>query len=279
MRELLRVEPPAADRSEEGSAGVRSDPSDMSFSHIPIAFGYDDIERYVPLWAPVLILGRHLLLHVEDAAADAADEAAGDQLEVEADRHVRRRGRRGRDQGRASRDRRLPVRPEALQAPRREGARRESSSTARPGPARRSWRRRSRTSRARPSSRSRRPRSSRCSPAWARRASAASSRRRARRRPRSSSSTSSTRSERERGSDVSGRARSDAQPAAGRDGRLQLAGQRRRHGRIEPPGEARQGAASAGPLRPAGVRPAARPQGPHRDPQGPHGQRSRSART
>jgi hypothetical protein len=34
---------------------------------------------------------RHLLLHVADAEADAADEAAGDQLQVKADRDLRRR--------------------------------------------------------------------------------------------------------------------------------------------------------------------------------------------
>ena len=28
----------------------------MSLSFIPVAFGYDDVERYVPLWAPVIIL-------------------------------------------------------------------------------------------------------------------------------------------------------------------------------------------------------------------------------
>ena len=70
------------------------------------------------------------------------------------------------------------------------------------------------------------------------------------------------------------RARPDAQPAPGRDGRLQLPGQRRRHGGIEPPGEARQGAPSPRPLRPPGLRPAAGPQGPDRDPEGPHGKQA-----
>ena len=71
-------------------------------------------------------------------------------------------------------------------------SRRGSSSTARPAPARRSPRRRSRTSPARGSTRRAPRRSSRCSPASAPRASASSSRRRARTRRRSSSSTSST---------------------------------------------------------------------------------------
>ena len=60
---------------------------------------------------------------------------------------------------------------------------RASCSTARPAPARRCWPRPSPTSRARSSSASRRPRSSRCSPASAPRASGACSTRRASTRP------------------------------------------------------------------------------------------------
>ena len=64
---------------------------------------------------PLLFCGARLL-HVADAEADAADEAAGDQPEVEVRGHLGRH-RRGRgDQGRAARGRRLPLRPEALQA-------------------------------------------------------------------------------------------------------------------------------------------------------------------
>ena len=53
------------------------------------------------------------------------------------------------------------------------------------------------------------------------------------------------------------RARPDAEPAAGRDGRLRLARQRDRDGRLEHAREARQGAAAARALRPPGLRPAA----------------------
>ncbi len=52
----------------------------------------------------------------------------------------------------------------------------------------------------------------------------------------------------------------DAQPAARRDGRLRLERARRRDRRVEPAREARPGAAAPGPLRPPGVRRAARRQ-------------------
>ena len=58
-------------------------------------------------------------------------------------RHRRRR----RGQGRAAGGRRVPARPQALPAARRQGARRASCSTGRPAPARRCWPRPSRTSR------------------------------------------------------------------------------------------------------------------------------------
>ena len=62
------------------------------------------------------------------------------------------------------------------------------------------------------------------------------------------------------------RARADAQPAARRDGRLQLDRRRRRHGRLEPAREARPGAAAPRPLRPPGLRLAARRRRPRADP-------------
>ena len=83
-------------------------------------------------------------------------------------------------------------RPEAVQAPRRDGARRASCCTARRAPARPCSPRRSPTSPAPTSSASRPRRSSRCSRASARRGSGACSSRRARTPRRSSSSTSST---------------------------------------------------------------------------------------
>ena len=54
-----------------------------------------------------------------------------------------------------------------------------------------------------------------------------------------------------------GRARPDAEPATGRDGRLRRPRQRHRDGGLEHAREARQGAAAPGPLRPPGVRAAA----------------------
>ena len=78
------------------------------------------------------------------------------------------------------------------------GCQRGSSSTALPGPARPSPRRRSRASRAPASMRRAPPRSWRCSPGSARPGSGSSSRRRGRTRRRSSSSTSSTPSARAR---------------------------------------------------------------------------------
>ncbi len=66
------------------------------------------------------------------------------------------------------------------------------------------------------------------------------------------------------------RARPDAEPAAGRDGRLRRPRRRRRHGRLEPAREARQGPAAAGPLRPPGLRPGPRHAGSPAHPRGPH---------
>ena len=56
-------------------------------------------------------------------------------------------------------------------------------------------------------------------------------------------------------------ARADAQPAAGRDGRLRPAQGHHHHGGHQPPGSARPGAAAARPLRPAGAGGQARHQG------------------
>ena len=65
-----------------------------------------------------------------------------------------------------------------------------------------------------------------------------------------------------RGMDISGREGPDAQPAAGRDGRLLLERAGRRDRGVEPAREARPGAAAPGALRPPGVRRAAGRQGP-----------------
>ena len=68
------------------------------------------------------------------------------------------------------------------------------------------------------------------------------------------------------------RARADAEPVAGRDGRLRV--QRRRHPdrRHQPSRRARPRAAASGPLRPPGHRAQPRRRRPREDPQGPHAQ-------
>ena len=119
---------------------------------------------------------------------------------VSFDGHRRRR----RGQGGAAGDRRVPARPQAASRRSARRCRRGSCCTGRRAPARRCWRRPSRTSPARSSSPSRRRRSSRCSRASARRASAGCSRSRASTNRRSSSSTSSTRSAGGAASDISG---------------------------------------------------------------------------
>ena len=229
-----------------------------------------------PLGPDAVPLGDRLL-HVAHAEADAEDEAAGDLGQVEDARHLGGRRRRRRDPRRTARGRRLPLRPEALQAARRQGpaghpsarAARHRQDAAREGGGPRIGRdvpqpiglvvhrdvRRPRR-RPHPPPVLRGPRK-RTGDHLHRRA------RRRRRDPRRRHL---------------GRARPDTEPAAGRDGRLRLAGQRRRHGGLEPAGEARQGTAAPGPLRPPGVRAAARLPRPGRDPQGAHAQQAARAR-
>ena len=73
------------------------------------------------------------------------------------------------------------------------------------------------------------------------------------------------------------RARADAEPAAGRDGRLR--GQREHHPdrRDQPSRRARPGAAASGPLRPPGRGAEPRHRRPREDPQGPCPQRAAGA--
>ena len=66
------------------------------------------------------------------------------------------------------------------------------------------------------------------------------------------------------------RARADAEPAAGRDGRLRDEGQHHLDRRHQPARHPRPGAAAARPLRPPGRRRPARPQRPQAHPRGPH---------
>ena len=159
------------------------------------------------------------------------------------------------------------------------GFRRASCSSALREPARRCWRARSP---ARPACRSSSPAariSSRCMPASARRASAACSatpaatllhrlhRRARRRRPQPRRQLAQPR-----------RARADAQPAAGRDGRLRSAPRHRRHRRHQPAGHPRSGAAAPGPVRPPGDRRQPRSEGTRGDPPRPHAQDSGRSR-
>jgi hypothetical protein len=74
------------------------------------------------------------------------------------------------------------------------------------------------------------------------------------------------------------RARADAEPAAGRDGRLRGHRRRHRHRRHQPPRRARPGAAAPGPLRPPGGGAAARHPRPRADPHGAHAQGADGAR-
>ncbi len=66
------------------------------------------------------------------------------------------------------------------------------------------------------------------------------------------------------------RARADAEPAAGRDGRLRNEGQHHLDRGHQPARHPRPGAAAARPLRPPGRRRPPRPQGPQAHPRGPH---------
>ena len=70
------------------------------------------------------------------------------------------------------------------------------------------------------------------------------------------------------------RARADAQPAAGRDGRLRVLRRARRDRRVEPARQARSGAAAPGPLRPADLRLAARRLRPQGDSRRAHAQQA-----
>ena len=69
---------------------------------------------------------------------------------------------------------------------------------------------------------------------------------------------------------VQPRAGPDAQPAARRARRLRPARPGGRDGRVEPPAGSRPGAAAPRPLRPSDLHPAARPEGPARDPRRAH---------
>ena len=98
-------------------------------------------------------------------AAHAADPPGRDQAGAVAADRLGRHRRLRRGQGGAARGRRLPARPQALPRLGAEVPEGHPALRAARAPARRCWPRRSPTSPARPSSRSPRRRSSRCSPA------------------------------------------------------------------------------------------------------------------
>ena len=151
--------------------------------------------------------------------------------------------------------RRLPARPAPLRAARRARTEGNPALRARPGRGRRCSRRRSPTRRARASTLRALPRSSRCSPVSAPRASASSSTPRGRNQPAivfidELDAVGMRRS----GPRVQPRARPDAEPAPRRARRLRRRRRGRRHRRLEPARGPRPGSAAAGPLRPADPR-------------------------
>ena len=218
------------------------------------------------------------VLHLADAEADAADEAAADQAGVVLlDRLERGRGRR-RGEGGAGRGRRVPARSEALPRARRAGA--EGHPAARPARHRQDAAREGRRGRVRRAvllpvgrvvRRDVRRAGRRAHPAPVRRGAQGAAgdhlHRRARRRRR----------EARLGHEL--RARADAQPAAGRDGRLRHDRRPGRDRRVQPAREARPRAAAARPLRPPDPRDAARRRRPRGDPQGPHALQAARRRT
>ena len=141
--------------------------------HQPSTFlGYPDVQSWLHDWLPIIFMGLLVVGGLLADALHAAHEAGEDQGRLGPPDRLGGDRRRRRGQGGAARDRRLPARPQALPRDRRQGPQgRPPPRTAR-ARARRCWPRPWRTNRARPSSPSRRPRSSRCSSASARRASA-----------------------------------------------------------------------------------------------------------
>ncbi len=138
------------------------------------------------------VLRRDHLHPVAHAEGDAAGQTAADQTDLQAGRLLR--GHR-RAWTRPSQSSRRSSSSCAIRSRFRSWARRcrrASSCTGPRAPARRCWRRPWRTNPERSSSRSRQPRSSRCSPAWERLASGGCSTSPASTNRRSSSSTSST---------------------------------------------------------------------------------------
>ena len=207
------------------------------------------------------------VLHLAHAEVDATDQAEADRAGVVVVDRLDGGRRRRRGQGRADRGRRVPARPRAL--PRARRARSEGHPAARPPRHRQDAARQGGRGRVgsgvllpvrglvrRDVRRARR----RTHPAPVRGGAQGAARdhlhrraRRGRRRPRLRQQL---------------RARADAQPAARRDGRLQLERRPRRDRGVEPARQARPGAAAPGPLRSPDLRLTARRRRPRGDPQG-----------
>ena len=221
--------------------------------------------------------GGHRLRPLADAEDDAAHQARADQAHGQSRDHVGRDRRSRRGQGRAQGGRRLPLRPQEVQASRRPGAQgRPPARPARHGQDAAGQGRRARVRRAvllpvgfelrRDVRRAR----SRAHPPPVRRGAQARARdplhRRARRRGRPPWLGQQL------------RARADAQPAPGRDGRLLGFGERHRHRGLQPARQARSRPAATGPLRPSGVRDPARRRGPPEGPRGAHPRQAAGSR-
>ena len=227
-----------------------------------------DPRRLDLLHAPdaVRLRPRHGLRQVQGQASDRSTWP----------RHLRGRRRRRRGQGRSGGDRRLPARPAEVPAPgRQDPARRAAGRPSRHRQDAAGPRGRRRGQRAvlhhlrfglrRDVRRRRRqPRARHVRAGQEERALHHLHRRNRRRRPPS----------RRRPRRRQRRARADAEPAAGRDGRLR--GQRRHHPdrRHQPSRRARPGAAASGPLRPPGRGAEPRHRRPREDPEGAHAQRA-----
>ena len=189
---------------------------------------------------------------------------------------VGRRRRRRRGQGRAAGGRRVPARPQALPRARRQGP--EGHPAARPARHRQDAAGqggRQRVGREVLLAVGRRVRRDVRRPR--RRAHPAPVRDRARQPPGDHLHRRDRRRRRRARLGQQLRARADAQPAAGRDGRLQLDRRPRRDRRLQPAREARPGAAAPRPLRPPDLRLPARRGRPRGDHARPHARQAAAA--
>ena len=220
---------------------------------------------------------RHLLVRVPAHGSGCVGcpehgQEQGQDLRPQGDEDdVRRRRRRRRGQGRAARDRRVPLEPEEVPAARRahpQGRAAARAPRVRQDAARPRGRRRGQRAvllhervgvRRDVRGPGRRPRA-RAVPAGQGEGAGAGLPRRDRHDRQGSRGRERCRARRAR------RAGADPEPAARRDGRLRRLEGRHHHGRDEPPRRARPRARATRPVRPAGSRRPARPEGPRGDP-------------